>query len=159
MGESRPRLSPSSTLLRLLCILHKDNRSLHLQLRHWRSTGTHLGGTRGDRARLRSRRGHRSEKLQLGLQGHSLLVNHLELLLELAVETRQHGVGFPVFTDRHLDLPLLSGQQLLSRFSGRRKRHGGRGYSLQVLALGMVFPADWLLWCLTMGHSSDHILF
>lgn len=35
----------------------------------------------------------------------------LELLLELAVETCQHRVGFLVFTDRHLDLPLLFGQQ------------------------------------------------
>ena len=35
----------------------------------------------------------------------------LELLLELAVEACQHRVGFLVFTDRHLDLPLLFGQQ------------------------------------------------
>lgn len=33
----------------------------------------------------------------------------LELLLQLTVETRQHRVGFLVFADGHLDLPLLPG--------------------------------------------------
>lgn len=36
--------------------------------------------------------------------------SHLELLLELTIEAGQHCVGFFVLTDRHLDLPLLSGQ-------------------------------------------------
>lgn len=35
----------------------------------------------------------------------------LQLLLELAVEASQHGVGLLVFTDRHLDFPPLPGLQ------------------------------------------------
>lgn len=42
----------------------------------------------------------------------------LQLLLEFAVEASQHGVGFLVFSDCHLDFPPLPGLQPGKVFSG-----------------------------------------
>lgn len=39
------------------------------------------------------------------------ICSDLQLLLEFAVETSQHGVGFLVFSDGHLDFPPLPGLQ------------------------------------------------
>lgn len=104
-----------------------------------------------------SRRRQRPQQVQLGLQGDPLLVNHLKLLLKLAVEACQHRVGLLVLADRHLDLPLLTGRQFLRRL-GVRWKHGGWRCRLQVLRLGVVFPADRLLRSLTM-RQSNQILF
>lgn len=109
------------------------------------------------RLQARSCRRQRPQELQLGLQGDPLLVNHLQLLLEFTIKACQHSIGFPVLTNSLLDLPLLSGQQLLSRFNRGRKWHGRRRYSLQVLALWEIFPANWLLWRLIV-RSSSHVL-
>lgn len=50
----------------------------------------------------------------------------LELLLEFAIETRQHRVGFLVFTDCHLDLLLLSGRQPEREFHPFLKKNSHR---------------------------------
>ena len=47
--------------------------------------------------RLRSRRGHRPQKLHLGLQGDPLLVNHLQSKKQKKKDTKKHDFWSVLF--------------------------------------------------------------